>query len=101
MNINSLSHCMTAMNLNTMESNTLASKQAIGNTDGRHLISISVLNDGMDAVDGEYLYMRSETPPVKGRQRQMGIASWLREHGYNAANGMPRLCFSSPMPDFA
>lgn len=75
--------------------------RAIGNTDGRHLISISVLNDGMDTVDGEYLYLRSETPPVKGRQRQMGIASWLREHGYNAANGMPRLCFSLPMPDFA
>lgn len=27
---------------------------AIGNTDGRHLISISVFNDGMDTVDGQH-----------------------------------------------
>lgn len=76
--------------------------QAIGNTDGRHLISISVFNDGMDTVDEEYLYLRSETPPVKGRQRQMGIASWLREHGYNAANGIkqsvPEMPQSHVMP---
>lgn len=74
--------------------------KAVGDLDGRHLLSISAFNEGTDTPDGVYLYQRTSTPPVNGRQRCPGIAVWLREHGYNAVNHLPRLCFELVPPSF-
>lgn len=74
--------------------------KAVGDLDGRHLKTISVYNDGSDVPDGVFIYERRKTPPVPGHQRIPGIDVWLREHGYNIASKLPRLCFELTPPVF-